>query len=54
MQIEKIKNKEFVVKDILTKYPKARFGSHTVEKRPRGYRGNGLWEYRLIINKEKE
>lgn len=26
---------------------KARFGSHTVEKRPRGDREHGLWEYRM-------
>jgi hypothetical protein len=30
---------------------KERFGSHTVEKRPRGDRANGLWEYRLIVNR---
>lgn len=26
------------------------FGCHTVEKRPRGERANGLWEYQLIPN----
>jgi hypothetical protein len=26
---------------------KPRFNAHTVEKRPRGDRSNGLWEYRL-------
>ena len=26
---------------------KKRFGSHTVNKRPRGNRSKGLWEYRL-------
>ena len=26
---------------------KKRFGSHTVDKRPRGSRSKGLWEYRL-------
>ncbi len=26
---------------------KSRFGSHTVDKQPRGNRENGLWEYRL-------
>ena len=26
---------------------KPRFGSHTIEKRPRGDRSNGLWEYRM-------
>ncbi len=31
---------------------KARFGSHILEKRPRGDRHVGLWEYRLIWNKE--
>lgn len=29
---------------------KPRFGSHTVEKRPRGDRGLGLYEYRLVVN----
>lgn len=29
---------------------KSRFGSHGVEKRPRGERAVGLWEYRLIVN----
>ncbi len=29
---------------------KKRFGSHTVERRPRGDRRNGLWEYRLELN----
>lgn len=29
---------------------KARFGSHTVEKQPRGERAIGLYEYRLIVN----
>ena len=27
---------------------KARFGAHTVERRARGDRANGLWEYRLL------
>lgn len=26
---------------------KPRFGAHEVEKRPRGDRGSGLWEYKL-------
>ena len=26
---------------------KERFGSHTIEKRPRGDRSAGLWEYRI-------
>tara|TARA_R110000751_G_C13710015_1_gene474311 strand:+ start:746 stop:1045 length:300 start_codon:yes stop_codon:yes gene_type:complete len=26
---------------------KEKFGSHTIDKRPRGDRANGLWEYRL-------
>ncbi len=30
---------------------KPRFGSHTVDMRVRGERSNGLWEYRLIVNK---
>lgn len=29
---------------------KMRFGRHAVDKRPRGERSQGLWEYRLIIN----
>ena len=29
---------------------KRRFGSHTVERRRRGYPTVGLWEYRLILN----
>jgi Fic family protein len=29
---------------------KERFGSHVVNKRPRGNRENGLFEYQLIIN----
>ena len=28
---------------------KQRFGSHTVNKRPRGKRENGLFEYQLIV-----
>lgn len=32
---------------------KTRFGSHTVEKRSRGDRSVGLWEYRLIWNEEQ-
>ncbi len=32
---------------------KDRFGAHTVEKRHRGERSDGLWEYRLIVNKER-
>ena len=31
---------------------KPRFGSHILEKRPRGDRFRGLWEYRLIWNEE--
>ena len=30
---------------------KERFGSHSVDKRPRGNRSNGLWEYKLTIKK---
>lgn len=30
---------------------KERFGSHTVEKRSRGERESGLWEYQLIVNR---
>ena len=29
---------------------KLRFGLHTINKRPRGERENGLFEYQLIIN----
>jgi DNA-binding transcriptional regulator GbsR (MarR family) len=32
---------------------KERFGSHTIEKRPRGDRKRGLWEYRLILEAEQ-
>lgn len=28
---------------------KQKFGSHTVEKQPRGDRAAGLWEYRLVM-----
>ena len=28
---------------------KERFGSHNVDKRPKGNRSNGLWEYKLTI-----
>lgn len=31
---------------------KPRFGSHTIELRSRGDRGKGLFEYRLIVNRE--
>jgi len=30
---------------------KARFGAHRIDKRPRGERGGGLWEYRLVIRR---
>jgi len=30
---------------------KDRFGAHRIDKQPRGDRKNGLWEYRLIVNK---
>jgi hypothetical protein len=29
---------------------KKRFGSHTINKRSRGERTHGLWEYQLIVN----
>ena len=32
---------------------KDRFGGHTVEKQPRGDRSHGLFEYRLIVNKDQ-
>lgn len=32
---------------------KRRFGSHTINKRPRGDRENGLFEYQLLVNKGK-
>lgn len=32
---------------------KPRFGSHTIEKRRRGAPADGLWEYRLIVNKQE-
>jgi hypothetical protein len=31
---------------------KDRFGAHAVEKRPRGDRTNGLWEYKLRVNQQ--
>jgi hypothetical protein len=31
---------------------KDRFGGHAVEKRARGDRGNGLWEYKLNVSKQ--
>lgn len=31
---------------------KVKFGENTVDKRSRGDRGNGLYEYRLIVNNE--
>lgn len=31
---------------------KERFGSNTVEKRSRGERKNGLWEYKLMISED--
>src|SRR5262245_8748867 len=33
---------------------KKRFGSHTINKRPRGDRSAGLFEYQLVINGENE
>lgn len=30
---------------------KEKFGNHAVPKQPRGKRINGLWEYKLIVNK---
>jgi hypothetical protein len=32
---------------------KPRFGSHTVERRARGDRSSGLFEYRLVINDKR-
>jgi hypothetical protein len=29
---------------------KERFGSHIIDKQPRGERSDGLWEYKLIVN----
>jgi len=34
----------------LRDFRKSRFGNHTVERRPRGDRERGLFEYRLIVN----
>ena len=31
---------------------KDRFGSHTVDKKPRGKRNSGIWQYQLIVNKD--
>ena len=33
---------------------KAKFGSHTIDKRPKGNRLMGLWEYRLTVNERKK
>ena len=33
---------------------KPKFGAHLVNKQSRGARENGLWEYRLIVNKKPE
>ena len=32
---------------------KKRFGSHTVDKEPRGNRNSGIWQYKLTINTDK-
>jgi hypothetical protein len=37
----------------LRTYRKARFGSHTIERRRRGEAGKGLYEYRLIPTTEE-
>lgn len=29
---------------------KDRFGANVINKQPRGDRGNGLWEYQLVVN----
>lgn len=36
----------------LRHFRKRRFGSHLVDKRKRGFRIGGLWEYRLVVNTE--
>lgn len=33
---------------------KERFGSHTVNKRPRGDRKQGLWEYQLLVREYEQ
>lgn len=33
---------------------KARFGGHTVEKRRKGSKKSGLWEYRLKVNPDSK
>ena len=33
---------------------KERFGGHTIERQARGDRGDGLWEYRLIVNEQRQ
>jgi predicted transcriptional regulator len=33
---------------------KARFGGHTVEKRRKGSKKSGLWEYRLKVNPDSD
>jgi len=36
----------------LRDFRKLKYGSHTVDRRIRGDRVKGLWEYRLLINKD--
>lgn len=36
----------------LRDFRKPKYGSHTVMKRPRGHRKVGLWEYKLVPNRE--
>ena len=31
---------------------KERFGSHIVDKKPRGKRNAGIWQYKLTLNKD--
>ena len=33
---------------------KVKFGSHVVNKRPRGQRATGLWEYQLVTDPQLE
>ena len=36
----------------LRDFRKIKYGSNTVMKRPRGHRKTGLWEYKLVLNRE--
>lgn len=47
---EIIKAPEATVSAMLRSFRRPKFGSHIVNRRPRGDRSNGLYEYQLIPN----